>query len=156
MNKASKEIKEEIYNKFIKPMVAQNINIDKIINWVGLLFSCEPYSNYIGTLGQIALELSALKDNDRLFKLKQDIVIEQLVKEDYLDEFNSLEEAREYFNVYDYQDFKTIDELLEYCDTYLFKYKNKYYFINYDEARKDLDDWKISHQKIIKGEDYND
>ena len=153
MNKASKVIKEEVYSKFIKPMVAQNINIDKIINWVGLLFSCEPYSNYIGTLGQIASELSELKDENKLFKLKQDIVIEQLVKEGYLLEFNSLEETREYFNVYDYQAFKTNDDLLEYCDTYLFKYKNKYYFIEYDEARADLEDWKILPSKeIIKGE----
>ena len=62
----------------------------------------------------------------------------QYLKEDKILEFNSDKECMEYFNTYDYQDFKTVEEMKIYQDKYGFNIGKKRYHVNYDEA---LDVW---------------
>lgn len=62
----------------------------------------------------------------------------QYLSEDKIIEFNSDKECMEYFNTYDYQDFKTVEEMKAYQDRYGFNIGKKRYHINYDEA---LDVW---------------
>lgn len=62
----------------------------------------------------------------------------QYLKEDKILEFNSDEECMNYFNTYDYQDFKTVEEMKKYQDKYGFNIGEKRYHVNYDEA---LDVW---------------
>lgn len=64
--------------------------------------------------------------------------LEQYLREDKILEFDSDKECMRYFNTYDYQNFKTVEEMKVYQDRYGFNIGKKRYHINYDEA---LDVW---------------
>ena len=59
--------------------------------------------------------------------------------EDDVLEFENAEDCLHYFNVYDFQHLKTVEELKEFQGCYGFEYNGKYYHINREEA---LDVWK--------------
>ena len=61
-------------------------------------------------------------------------IINNAIKEDEIVEFDSIEEALKYFNTYDYQNLKSIEELKEFQDEYGFGMDGKWYHINYDET----------------------
>lgn len=83
-------------------------------------------------------------DDNRLYEFinaSTKLNMEKLVRyleNDMILEFNSDEECMDYFNTYDYQNFKTIEEMKKYQDRYGFNIGAKRYHINYDEA---LDVW---------------
>lgn len=60
--------------------------------------------------------------------------LEQYVKNGNIIEFNSDKECMEYFNTYDYQNLKTVEEMKEFQGKYGFNIENKRYHINYDCA----------------------
>lgn len=64
--------------------------------------------------------------------------IKQYVDEELILEFDSEEEAMEYFNIYDYQNFKSVDEMKEYQGEYGFGFNGKWYHINYDDVLEEL------------------
>lgn len=60
--------------------------------------------------------------------------ISAYVEMEYLLEFNSPEECMKYFNTYDCQNFKTVEEMKEYQGKYGFGFNGKWYHINIDDA----------------------
>ena len=66
--------------------------------------------------------------------------IKSYVEREFLLEFNTPEECMKYFNTYDYQDFKTVEEMKEYQGKYGFSYNGKWYHINIEDALDILDD----------------
>lgn len=62
----------------------------------------------------------------------------QYLNEDKIMEFNSDEECMDYFNTYDYQNFKSVEEMKIYQGKYGFNIVEKRYHVNCDEA---LDVW---------------
>lgn len=52
--------------------------------------------------------------------------------------FDSLEDARNYYNIYDYQNFKSIEEMKAYIAEYGFELDGKWYHINYEFAVKEI------------------
>lgn len=56
------------------------------------------------------------------------------LKEEMIIEFENAQAALEYFNTYDYQNLKTIEELKALQGDYGFGYGGKWYHINFDEA----------------------
>lgn len=56
------------------------------------------------------------------------------LKNDFIEEFASDIECMEYFNTYDYQDFKNVEEMKAYQGVYGFNIDEKRYHINYDCA----------------------
>lgn len=73
------------------------------------------------------------------YYLEQEIIIE----------FNSDEECLNFFNTYDYQNFKSVDEMKEYQGIYGFNIGCKRYHINYTEALDIYDDDEF--QKLLGG-----
>lgn len=68
------------------------------------------------------------------------------VEMEYLLEFDTPEDCMKYFNTYDCQNFKTIEEMKEYQDKYGFGYNGKWYHINVEEALDILDNLGIKPQ----------
>lgn len=68
------------------------------------------------------------------------------VEMEYLLEFNSPEECMRYFNTYDYQNFKTVEEMKEYQGKYGFGFNGKWYHINVEDALDILDSLGIKEQ----------
>jgi len=64
--------------------------------------------------------------------------LNKYLSEEKIIEFNSDEECLEYFNTYDYQNFKTVTEMKKFQGEYGFNIGNRRFHINYDEA---LDVW---------------
>lgn len=62
----------------------------------------------------------------------------QYLKEGKILEFNSDKECMEFFNTYDFQDFKTVEEMNTYQDKYRFNIGEKRYHVSCNEA---LDVW---------------
>lgn len=60
--------------------------------------------------------------------------IKRYIEKEYLLEFNSPEECLKFFNTYDYQNFKSVDEMKAYQGKYGFSYNGKYYHICVDAA----------------------
>ena len=69
--------------------------------------------------------------------------IKSYVGREYLLEFDSPEECMRYFNTYDGQNFKTVEEMKKYQDKYGFGYNGKWYHIDFDEGLDILEDLKI-------------
>jgi len=72
-----------------------------------------------------------------LLKINQE-KLNKYLSEEKIIEFNSDEECLEYFNTYDYQNFKTVTEMKKFQGEYGFNIGNRRFHINYDEA---LDVW---------------
>lgn len=68
------------------------------------------------------------------------------VEMEYLLEFDTPEDCMKYFNTYDCQNFKTVEEMKEYQDKYGFGYNGKWYHINVEEALDILDNLGIKPQ----------
>ena len=68
------------------------------------------------------------------------------VEMEYLLEFDTPEDCLKYFNTYDCQNFKTVDEMKQYQDKYGFGYNGKWYHINIEEALDILDNLGIKPQ----------
>ena len=58
----------------------------------------------------------------------------EYLEEEMIMEFESDLECMEFFNTYDGQDFKTVDEMKAYQAYYGFGYDGKWYHISFDEA----------------------
>lgn len=63
-----------------------------------------------------------------------EVKLAQYIKEDMIMEFDSAEECMEYFNTYDSQNFKTVDEMKQFQAQYGFGHNGKWYHISFDEA----------------------
>lgn len=72
--------------------------------------------------------------------------IKSYIEREYLLEFDSPEECMKYFNTYDYQNFKTVEEMKEYQGKYGFSYNGKWYHINVEDALDILEDLGIKEQ----------
>ena len=72
--------------------------------------------------------------------------ISAYVEMEYLLEFDTPEDCMKYFNTYDCQNFKTVEEMKEYQDKYGFGYNGKWYHINIEEALDILDNLGIKPQ----------
>lgn len=72
-----------------------------------------------------------------LLKINQE-KLNKYLSEEKIIEFNSDEECLEYFNTYDYQNFKTVTEMKKFQGEYGFNIGRRRYHINYDNA---LDVW---------------
>ncbi len=68
------------------------------------------------------------------------------VEMEYLLEFDTPEDCMKYFNTYDCQNFKTVEEMKKYQDKYGFGYNGKWYHINVEEALDILDNLGIKPQ----------
>ena len=75
--------------------------------------------------------------------------LDDYIKRDLIIAFSSDEECLEYFNIYDYQNFKSVDEMKEYQGIYGFNVGKKRYYINYDKALDIYDDEEF--QKLLGG-----
>lgn len=60
--------------------------------------------------------------------------LKQYLQEEKILEFDSAKECMEYFNVYDYQNFQTVEEMKEYQGEYGFGIGEKWYHIDFEEA----------------------
>ena len=60
--------------------------------------------------------------------------LNEYMEEEMIIEFESAEECMHYFNTYDFQNFKTVEEMKQYQDIYGFGHKGKWYQIDFDEA----------------------
>ena len=60
--------------------------------------------------------------------------LKKYLDEGYILEFVSAKECMEHFNEYDYQDFKSVEEMKKYMGRYQFSYKGHYFHINVDEV----------------------
>lgn len=70
-----------------------------------------------------------------------DIVkLQEYLKEEMIIEFNSEKECMDYFNLYDGQNFKSVEEMKEYQGVYGFGLDGKWYHISFDEALDVLTD----------------
>lgn len=65
-------------------------------------------------------------------------LIKQYIDEELIVEFDSEEECMEYFNIYDGQNFKSIEEMKEYQGEYGFGFGGKWYHINYEDVMEEL------------------
>lgn len=72
--------------------------------------------------------------------------LQKYLSEEKIIEFNSDEECLEYFNIYDYQNFKSVTEIKSFQGKYGFNIGKKRYHINYDEA---LDVWDSESSEIF-------
>lgn len=90
----------------------------------------EKLSAFNGQPNKGAFDMNALQINRG--KLKQYLEDEMIM------EFSSAEECMEYFNTYDGQNFKSVDEMKAYQVQYGFGLDGKWYHISFDEA---LDVW---------------
>jgi hypothetical protein len=64
--------------------------------------------------------------------------IKQYVEDDLILEFDSAEEALNYFNTYDYQKFETVEEMKAYQGEYGFGFNGKWYHINYEYVMEEF------------------
>lgn len=64
--------------------------------------------------------------------------INEYIADEQIMEFETIEDARQYFNIYDYQNFKTVEELKEYQDEFGFGMNGKWYHIDYLDVLDDL------------------
>lgn len=65
--------------------------------------------------------------------------LKQYIEEEKILEFSSDQECMDYFNTYDFQNFKTIEDMKKYQDKYGFNIGTKRYHINTDDALDILD-----------------
>ena len=65
-------------------------------------------------------------------------MINVAVENEEIIEFESEEEALDYFIRYDYQNFKTVEDMKQYQDEYGFGLNGKWYHINYEEVLEEL------------------
>lgn len=72
--------------------------------------------------------------------------ISAYVEMEYLLEFDSPEECMKYFNTYDCQNFKTVEEMKEYQGKYGFGFNGKWYHVNIEDALDILDSLGIKEQ----------
>lgn len=68
--------------------------------------------------------------------------------------FASEEEAREYYNTYDYQHFSSIEEMKAYIDDYGFAFDGKLYHINYEFALKEIHELLKAYEEYITSYTY--
>lgn len=80
-------------------------------------------------------ELKEKKTNHTGFETPINIhKLQEYLAKDMILEFESPEECMNYFNTYDYQNFKTVEEMKQYQAEYGFGVGEKWYHINFDEA----------------------
>ena len=72
--------------------------------------------------------------------------LQQYLKEEKIIGFESNEECLQYFNTYDFQNFKSISEMIAFQGKYGFNIGNRRYHINYDEA---LDVWEENLSEVF-------
>lgn len=63
--------------------------------------------------------------------------------------FDSLEDARNYYNTYDYQNFSSIEEMKTYVDEYGFELDGNWYHINYEFALKEIHELLKAYEEHI-------
>lgn len=68
------------------------------------------------------------------YEIKFEQKIKDYLKVELILEFESDEECMNYFNIYDYQNFKSVEEMKIYQDEYGFNWGKKRYHIDFEEA----------------------
>ncbi len=68
--------------------------------------------------------------------------------------FASEEEAREYYNTYDYQNFKTIEDMKNYVGEFGFSLDGKWYHINYEFAVKEIQELLKAYEEYTTSYEY--
>lgn len=83
--------------------------------------------------------------------------LENYVREDMIMEFESDEACKNWYNIYDFQDFKTVQDMLNYLGKYTFKVGDKRYAINTDDALDVFMETKLSLKEAVEiAEEYVD
>jgi len=73
-----------------------------------------------------------------LEKSEKDKLIDQLLENEEICDFRTVDEMLDYFNTYGSKKFKDQEEMFNCIDGYYFKYKDWYYCINFDETKEKL------------------
>jgi hypothetical protein len=73
-----------------------------------------------------------------LLMSEQDSLVEELLKNEEIIYFESAEDMMDYFNTYDGQKFEDQEDMFNYIEGYYFRYKDEFYYINYDETKEKL------------------
>ena len=60
--------------------------------------------------------------------------LKQYIEEEMILEFETEQDCLKYFNIYDFHNFKTVDEMKAHQGIYGFGYSGKWYHIEYDRA----------------------